>query len=406
MKNSILLFAFFSLMLFSCLGDETETEPVVEEEFGWVKNSRYLHDFQALRGVIELDNYLLTLHDFGYGIKVYNDLGNPEQLIFHNLIMPQASGRRHKHMDFSFPVSDKYLVTSFVEAPNSIFVYSLNKPFLFTTPISGLEIKGEDIDPNFREFRYLGTSRGDTFALNGNHILVCYAVNNDPRWHLRFALIEVELDTVTGFGVDTKLVSIKTIKAPQREDQTGNNLVSFIPVNDGFVGTTFFSLFKVDFEGNVKVFERENIDSDGFERYTESFLVKDHRSNVILCAEKSRLLKSYYSTDEGETWSLLSDFSSNIDFSSLDLLRFEEYNGALYGFYNSQIFQLSISPNQLTVNELDNIGLESHKITGISSYYQDSLVMVSTRSGAFYKPAEDFLKPKISDSMGLFSGGF
>ncbi|WP_139325495.1 hypothetical protein [Belliella pelovolcani] len=405
MKFSILLIVFISLMLFSCLGDETETKPIVEDETGWIKHPFYQHDFKAMRGVFELDNHILTLHDFGYGAKTYHKLEDSVEAVFLNLNVAHYPGKLHKHSDRSFPINEKYLPVSFVELPNTIFVYSLTKPMNPVTAMGGLEIKGEDIDPEFRQFSTLGSSRGNTISLNEDYLFLAYEVKNNNARPLKFALIELKENT-EGIGVGVEVVSIQTIDAPQREDLVGNQFLSVISVNDGFIVTTFFSLFKWRFDGTIKEFERDPIDRDGFERYTTSFLINDPNTNVILCAETSTFLDSYYSTDNGETWDILRNFVSNVDFVTLDILNFYNFKGNLYGTYNSQIFQISISPNQLIVNELDNSGLVGNKITGISSYHKDSLVMVSTRSGAFYKPSADFLKPKINDSMGLFSGGF
>lgn len=390
--------------MFSCLGDETET--IVEKETGWIKHPEYLNEYKTIRGIYELEDNLITLHDFGYGVKSYFDRGSFSQLNFFGLSIPDAGLRIHMPFNQSFPVNDKFMVFNIVERPNSIFVYSLNEPTSSSTPLSGLEIKGSEIDPNFRVFNFIFKSTGNAFELNGNHILLSYSVNNDPRMPLRFAMIEVEQNTTSGFRVGSELISINTFKAPQKEGLLGNGVMSMLSVDDGFIISTWFSLFKVDFEGNIKEFEKNNIDSNGNEQYGLSFLLKDPRTNVILCADYTDLTDSYYSTDDGESWSVLTDFTQPDSFFNLNRLYFRELNGDLYGTNRSQIFKVSITPNSFMLDELDNSGLEGHEITGISPYQKDSLVMVSTYSGAFYKPSADFLKPKISDSMGLFSGGF
>lgn len=405
MKNSILLFSFFSLMLFSCLGDETETEPILEEELGWIEHPEYLNEYKTIRGIYELEDNLITLHDFGYGVKSYFDRGNFSQLNFFGLSIPDAGLRVHMPFNQSFPINDKFMVFNIVERPNSIFVYSLNEPTSLSTPLNGLEIKGSEIDPNFRVFNLIFKSTGNAFELNGNHILLSYSVNNDPTMPLRFAIIEVEQNTTSGFRVGTELISLNTFKSPQKEGLLGNGVMSMLSVEDGFIISTWFSLFKVDFEGNIKEFEKNNI-YNGNEQYGQSYLVKDPRTNVIICADATELTDSYYSTDDGESWSVLTDYDQPDSFYNLNSLYYRELNGDLYGTIRSQIFKVSITPNSFMLDELDNSGLEGHEITGISSYYQDSLVMVSTYSGAFYKPLADFLKPKMSDSMGLFSGGF
>ncbi|MCH7397188.1 hypothetical protein MM236_04270 [Belliella sp. DSM 107340] len=413
MKMRIILFALFTLTIFSCIDDEQDPEPTVEDQIEWTKHSFYQHDLKAMRGIFEMGNYIVTLHDFGYGVRTYDSTNHRFDNIFQFLNLTQNPGRKHKYGNLSFPVSEKYLPVRFVEMPNSIIVYSMLKPMDLSAPWEGLEIKGEDIDPDFREFSSLGISRGNAFELKENFLFVSYnTINADREEYFRpekFAVIEIKQSSEGWAGLGVDLVSIHTFKAPiqqEYEENFGNAFLSVLPVNDGFLVSTFFGFFKTYFDGSIKMINRDIRDNNGNLRISDSYLVKDPKSNIILLLDHTTILKSYYSTDEGESWSVLSEFSSNVDFGSLDLLRFEEFNGALFGFFNSQIFQISISPSQLMVNELDNSGLESHKITGISSYYKDSLVMVSTRSGAFYKPAEDLLKPKISDSMGLFSSGF
>ncbi|KEO74726.1 hypothetical protein [Anditalea andensis] len=405
MKNPIIFISLFNLLFFSCINNEEDIESIIEEEIIWVQHPFYQHDLKAMRGIFQLDNYILTQHDFGYGVRIYEQ-GN-EQLsnFFVNLLVSQVPGRKHMHIDLSFPVNEKYFPVCFVEIPKSIFVYSLRSPMQINTAISGLEIKGEDIDPDFRDFYIIGSFRGNMIELKDDFLFVAYNVKAETNPHpLKFAIIELKQD-LSGFGVGTELVSIKTINSPQKEDLFGNLFSSVLPVNDGFVISTSFKLFKFYFDGTVKVFERNNIDKNDHERYTESILIKDPKTNVILCLDISNMLDSYYSMDDGETWDLLKDFHSSNDFSTLDMIRYIHHNDELYGIYNSQLFKISITPNHFAINELDNTGLEGHKITGISHYQKDSLVMVSSRSGAFYKPANELDKPKINAAMNTIFGG-
>jgi len=405
MKNQFIIICFFSCLFFSCISNEDDLDTIIEPETGWVQHPFYQYEHKDLRGLLQLENHLLTLHDYGYGLKPYDETS--ERLNnYMTLAIPGLPGRKHLNADLSFPVNEKYYPVHLVEIPNSIFVYPVKSQRDFIFYSSVLEIKGEDIDPDFRNFINIGTFRGNSMELVNNFLLVGYNVHAAANPHpLKFAIMELKQNDA-GSGGKVELISIKTINAPQKEGLYGNALHSIQPVNDGFVISTNFELFKLYFDGSIKTFERNNIDGNGFERYTTSFLVKDPKTNVLLCAEMSTVLDSYYSMDNGESWNVLTDFSSSIEFDSFDRLRFIHHNDELYGTYNSQIFKISITPNQLVLNELDNTGLEGHKITGLSFYQKDSLVMVSSRSGAFYKPSDELLQPKINGSMSTFSGSF
>ena len=65
----------------------------------------------------------------------------------------------------------------------------------------------------------------------------------------------------------------------------------------------------------------------------------------------------------------------------------------IVGYRYSQLWEITFSENDVVVRELDNYGIDGVSITSLSVF--DNNVYLSTMSGVFYKPVDNFFESKI-----------
>ncbi|NID13127.1 hypothetical protein [Fibrivirga algicola] len=99
-------------------------------------------------------------------------------------------------------------------------------------------------------------------------------------------------------------------------------------------------------------------------------------------------LKLAKSTDQGATWSIIIDQLPD----AYRTFTYKTVGDKLIAAYNSQLFQLTITPTTLSTVELDNTGLYGNRITSVAQFR--NTVYVSTLSGVFTKPVRTFLTTK------------
>ena len=95
----------------------------------------------------------------------------------------------------------------------------------------------------------------------------------------------------------------------------------------------------------------------------------------------------FYSTDNGFTWT--EGYETPWE---LVLLNYAKINGKLIGYRYAQLFEITINENEFQAKELDNDGLEGKSITSVSKF--DNKVYLTSLSGVFYKPVDEFFIEK------------
>lgn len=98
--------------------------------------------------------------------------------------------------------------------------------------------------------------------------------------------------------------------------------------------------------------------------------------------------KVFRSTDNGLNWT---EFLSQFPVPDP---RFFFMDGQLCGYVYSQLFKVDLDQQMLV--ELDNEGLQGDEITSVNKF--NNRVWITTLSGMYYKPADQFFQEKTSDS--------
>ncbi|MBD8490004.1 hypothetical protein IFO69_14700 [Echinicola sp. CAU 1574] len=355
-----------------------EDEPVIWQEL----DSVYVFDKKIILAAHETDDRFFTLGQNFIGIKNYAWNGEfLGDLIYYGYQFALPEEQLFKstlNIDYRYPINDEIAVTQIVESPDKIMVHSLLDTKHVGFILGSLVIDGEMIDDDFDRFEYQFRTGGDFVGLNGRHILLPYRKKSNSS-DVYYALVEVMPE-----GRDVNLVGKYNFGSP-----IGMNYYPFLTqetIEDGFLVASYHELWKVTKDGKAEV----KLSTQMNDIYGLDNIMYDPKSRMIL-AVSIYSGKKFISDDMGETWREMTYENDDVLFlmNNLNIIDFEHQ---LYALYNSQIFQLDINMESVKITELDNSGLFGNKITDLTSYYGDSLIMATTLSGAFVKPRAEFFK--------------
>ena len=124
-------------------------------------------------------------------------------------------------------------------------------------------------------------------------------------------------------------------------------------------------------------------------RVSSSALYKMFRIDDQLYGLHNREL---YASDQGNNWELV----GNVDFN-FSLLNYQLVEGKTIAYYNSQLFHIEYKEDGIHATELDNTGMESHKITSVARLGPRVLSDYFIRK--FFKEYNSFLQPKEEDAL-------
>lgn len=235
------------------------------------------------------------------------------------------------------------------------------------------------LDPDFAQFSLVPAATGETMVTNRqNQFIVPYRrydrsystpVIDGNRIHI--ALISVSVPTPPS-------LQLKTVKTQLIDLPGGNALIALGSAGDYFLVSTSSGTFRIAPDGTY------------LRSYPYAFLKLFTFNGTMygITTANAGILKLAASTDQGITWSILADQLPD----AYRLFTYKAVAGQLIASYNSQLFQLTITPTTLSAVELDNTGLYGNRIMSVAKFR--NTVYVSTLSGVFTKPVRTFLTLK------------
>jgi len=240
-------------------------------------------------------------------------------------------------------------------------------------------VRFSELDPDFASFDLLPSWIGESIiANNQNQLIVPYR-----RYDRSYStpVIEGGLTNIALISLDVPSppsIQIKATKTQLLTIQGGNFLHSISSIGSYFLVSTSNGTFQIA--------------SDGIYRKTYpypflKFFVFNGTVYGITTANTGTL-KLAKSTDQGSTWSIIIDQLPD----AYRTFTYKTVGDKLIAAYNSQLFQLTITPTTFSTVELDNTGLYGNRITSVAQFR--NTVYVSTLSGVFTKPVRTFLTTK------------
>lgn len=247
------------------------------------------------------------------------------------------------------------------------------------TAYANVGLHMNQLDTDFAGFNLLPVAVGETMAANRQNQFIIPYQRYDRSYStpvidggsLSILLVSVTSPQPPNVGLATKKTQIVTLNG-------GLSLYSVGSVGDYFIVSTTGGTFRIAPDGSYQ------------QTYPYGLLRQFTFNGIVYGVTKSGgpSLQLIASPDQGLTWSVLINQLPDI----YEYLTFKQVNNRLIAIYNSQLFQLTLTPTTLTSVELDNTGLYGNRITSVVAFH--NTVYVSTLSGVFTKPIRTFLVPK------------
>lgn len=355
MKNKVYFsFLFLTVLLFSCKKEIVE-DPILPSIWTEMKGFKLLrktqlHSHANDNRIAFLSANSITEIDDGYE-------GSEEEKPTHFINLGYDAGIRAK-----YPITDDYLIGA---VGHYLLISTFNDDKYSRHQLS---IKLSDYDSLYSSTKLITKNLGFGAPVNNkNQCLIPYnriATETSPYQGSQFFLVDFELEEFAVFPI--KLNSVIQKEVPL---ESGGFGVSKIEAIDSY----FFMLYS---------YKTIRLDENG-----EMNVVYEGAFNDIIESNDTYYALSeqglFFSVDKGLNWT----FIENIDRYFLSA-NYSEVQGHKIAYINDQIWKIDFSKQGMQIEELDNKGLVSNHITSIAQY--DGYVFISTLSGVFTKPLDEF----------------
>jgi hypothetical protein len=234
----------------------------------------------------------------------------------------------------------------------------------------------QDIDSTFTpeaHVAYMHDHRFRPYAFNNRNQCLVAVKETRPGSTVTFLLANLEVIPNDEPNRQTiHIASGKRIVMPWYAHQA----VQVMAFEDCFLVSTNSYSALVYSDGRVKqIFDRG---------VTEYFTYNQQLYAIFPDGSGSRLMRS---ADKGETWQSFSDWPLD------GWEQYAEFDGKLFMYMYSQIAHVDLEKG--AIREIDNKGLEGNEITSVNAF--NGKVYVTTLSGLFYIPQDQFLRYKNKD---------
>lgn len=366
--SKFILVIFCAFILFGCRKDSLTFENT-DGSNGWLRDSSLWFESNIILNSYQTGDSMLFLNADRITYLDYNqsEPGVPGSLT-------------SKMLPFPIPLEDRYAMNAQLVTVNqgtTIAIIPVNMVKIWN---EHLLINGTDIDPDF--LRFASPNQGNiNMALHDHDIFIPFMTRLESGFQRVGGIAHIKLNPSTDSELFT-LASIETIVLPDLEE---NALWSAVEKVDDTFLFSFYSdtspkTYTIDLSGSIIA-----TNDTGYVKF-----LQDYQSGNLLGILNNSSDPFHLSADKGNTWrsstSVLPNTANGIVQANID--------GRTFGFHNSQIWKIGIETSDqggsFIAEELPNEGLEGHKITTITAY-RDSLVLIGTTSGAFYKNKEVFL---------------
>lgn len=244
--------------------------------------------------------------------------------------------------------------------------------------ISGYYVELTKIDSNLESFPYFGRYKSSCIGLNEkNELLIPYRAKNDNKLHLLFMAINPSNQFSC---LDTFYTRKITIESPT--DTFGSKFSQYAILSTSYVDGYFY----VGVQFNNWAWATYRISTDGSYQkiinYSAAVVFK-HQNHLFAVCDKN----IYVSSDNGLSWPLAYNFGLSMSF-----YYFFNVDGDLFASLSDQLYQVFITPNSFTLQQLSNEGLDGLYITTVTTF--NNFVVVGGINGIYFIDKVNFRKPK------------
>lgn len=371
MSRSLFVFLFI-VCLVACKERLVEVpEPKPDPALSWQVSDAFLFDLKNQLTSYADSNLVILSGSQTTSIALNRNGSNPDTSFRHYGGQAQPYGRT----DYRPLLRPAYMGFTLDDVLNFVPTASPVQSYVNTY------VRMASIDKDFASFQLIPAFAGNALVANRqNQIIVPYRQYDRSyatpvlKGSIQLALISLNVPVPPSLALSTR--QVKTFQL-----ENTSFIYNMCSVGDYFILSTSNGIYRVAPDGT---FEKTNT-----QLMPRLFVYKSDLYGIAQAfsdgVNSNQLLVS---KDEGRTWTVLSSSLS----TTYGFLYFQQVGDELIASYNSQLFQLTLTPTTLTTTELDNTGLYGNRITSVAQFR--NTVYVSTLSGVFTKPVRTFLTPK------------
>ena len=353
-RNGAALLAALCILCSSC---EKEVIVEVAPTFSWSQDDAFLYQQKALFNLTATNEALYAL-----SAGFFSEVGVGEGDVVHTIL------------PFPYPYQNRMPVTDkvFVGAAEKVFaIFSVRNPVLNN---SELRIRMDERIPGFARFNLPPYNFGDGVAIFDDRFVVApfqvFASDEENpvisgQQHLLLTEFEIDFD-----GVFDRIDSVGTMVVSL--PMTAGPVLSLEPMEEYCFVACANETFRLQRDGSLEK------------------VLNGAITNVI------NVEGAYYGFGFERIYSSLDNGSIWTDLGAIDIafnqLQFSNVADKWIGFYNSQLFEIDVTETELVVKELDNDGLDGHRIMDVAAFQDE--VYIATLSGMFTRPLDSFFEEK------------
>ncbi len=359
--KKVLFLISCSLLLISC-----EKEKIIEviKEYKWKSHPSFQYE-----DVLQMNSYASKDRLFFLGScfsSLIPDSINHPDLSFGGKVSHYANWS-DLPSNKKLPICADYYI-AFYQGNSWVNFIPTRNPLAAEAAVS-LDMKS--LDSTFESFDLLQYHSGVCMAINKkNQALIPYFSAVGSERFVKFALVDIKAEfnpNLINVYLDT--TNTKIVRIPG-EDRYG--ITALESNGDYFFITIGAMVYRIDNLGNI---------------------VNISGSPIYKIIESSGTLYGFgydkvnISSNNGLSWGI--GYTTPFEFS---VLNYSIVDNKIIGYRDDQLWEISVSENELIVKELDNDGLKGVLITSVSGF--NGKVYLTSFSGVYYKLTSDFFEYK------------
>lgn len=353
---SVFVFVLFvtTIVLTGC-EKEVIVEKEVEKIHSWTVMPEFTYDEKIqLNSYGDSSNLYLMNHST---ISIINQpTSNGRMILSQYLLFMEPS------LYDRFPLCGLYYA---VAAGNTVCINLSKDPMGY---YSDVWLYMEQVDSKFLQFDFPSRSRSDAIGINGSNSILIPYLRSDSTYMKHAAMLVTF--SVTDYYSTKKMDTISTAIITFGYDDSPYGIYHY---NDHYFYSGYRT-YRITSSGTFMVSHPAplyNMFSVNNDLYAMSF---------------GKILRS---KDTGANWQEIGHIPYEFE-----ILSYRNVDGTIIAHRLSQLFKIVLNDSINTIEELDNDGLDGHKITSVSRYRDN--FFVTTQSGVFSRPAQKFFTPKYS----------
>ncbi|MFD2599927.1 hypothetical protein ACFSQ3_13295 [Sphingobacterium corticis] len=352
-------------VLSSCSKD-APLEQEVERTNTWTVDERFQYHFKSQLYATKIGNKLAMIGPYGYtNLKSDSSMSQGSEISRYALYFTPS-------INVKLPISERYFVGANMKDDKVLFV---NSDYPVSTGLS-FSLDMRTIDPTFQELLFVHSHFGESMAINDkNQTLMAYRSADENNYPImKLLLVDVDAGDEEPSNFSWMKINNSKVIDLDRESHYGMDMIT--TTGDNFLVSSHSKTLHVSSDGVYK-------------EVLDKALVRTFSDKDILYGF-GRNGDFYQSSDRGNSWRKAYDVER-----LLSDVTFSHVGDQLVGYRYGQIWKFDFNESGYEAEELVNDGLVGNLITSLNEF--DGKIYITTLSGVYHKPIEQFFEVKPNE---------